>query len=246
MVLTVQSSGGTGTGPASFYLRGTNSEFSGLSNGAIVTPTTAPTGLTGAVVVRGTGSVSLSPVINGDGVAFAGVSQGNTDTAFLSFPGPQVGSLFNVNQGDLTLYVKSSYSFAQRQALPMQNYRYVFDVYDSTGELFRFFISTSGGRLIVQYATGSRTSGAYYYVPVGQEDAMFGLGVVAKFRVTWNGGTNVLYWNDAQVATFAYAAATPNWGASSSFVIGGTAVPAYGGGYYKCDDAIADFQMNGN
>ncbi len=231
---------------STFYLRGNNTEILGTTNGSSVVPTNAPTGFTGSVVVRGTGSVAFSPVVNGDGVVFEGVSSPNTNTAFLSFSGAQVGNVFNVNQGNLTFYVKSSYSFAQRQALGSSNFREVFDVYDSTGELFYFESLTSGGRLIFQYKTGSRSSSGYYYVPVGQEDAVFGLGVVAQFQLKWNGSTNVLYLNGAQVATFAYTPATPNWGAASNFTIGGTGVPLYGGGYYKCDDPIAEFQMAGS
>jgi hypothetical protein len=174
----------------------------------------------------------------------------NTNSAFLSFSGASLGSVFNVSQGDLTFYVKSSYSFAQRLALPANNSRYVFDVYDATGELFRFLVLTNQGRLVAEYTTGSRVSGigstvsgSYYTVPVGQEDAMFGQGVVAKFRLTWDGSKNVLYWNDVQVATFTYTAATPNWGASSSFAIGATALGNHGGGAYTCDDFIAEFQL---
>jgi hypothetical protein len=244
----------TGTGQAAvsstFYLHGNNSEILGTTNGSSVVPTNAPTGVSGSVVVRGTGSVAFSPVVNGNGVGFGPGGAQNTNTAFLSFSGAQVGSVFNANQGDLTFYVKSSYSFAQRQALPPNNSRYVFDVCDGTGELFRFLILTNQGRLVVEYTTGSRVSaiggtvsGSYYSVPVGQEDAMFGQGVVAKFRLTWDGSHSVLYWNDVQVATSPYTAATPNWGASSSFVIGATALGNHNGGGYTSDDFIAEFQL---
>jgi hypothetical protein len=155
--------------------------------------------------------------------------------------------VFNVNQGSLTFTVKSSYSFAQRQALGTNNFREVFDVYDSTGELFYLKSLTSGGRLIFEFLTGSRTGSAgYYYLPVGQEDAMFGLGVVAQFQLTWNGSANVLYFNGTQVATFPYTPATPNWGTASNFTIGATGLPLYTGGYYKCDDPIAEFRMAGS
>jgi hypothetical protein len=144
----------------------------------------------------------------------------------------------------MTFYVKSSYSFAQRQALPANNYRYVFDVNDGTGDLFNFYILTYNGRLLVRYTTGSRVNGGYYYVPAGQEDAQFGQGVVAKFRLTWNGSTNVLYWNDVQVATFGYTVATPNWTATSSFTLGATSLGTLNGGYYTCDDPIAEFLIH--
>ena len=121
----------TGTGQAAvsstFYLHGNDSEILGTTNGSSVVPTNAPTGVSGSVVVRGTGSVAFSPVVNGNGVGFGPGGAQNTNTAFLSFSGAQVGSVFNVNQGDLTFYVKSSYSFAQRQALPANNSRYVFE-----------------------------------------------------------------------------------------------------------------------
>jgi hypothetical protein len=198
----------------------------------------------GSLVVRGTGSILYSPVVNGDGVAFEGVSSPNTNTAFLSFSGASVGSVFNTSQGDLTFYMKSSYSFAQRQALGSNNFRMVYDVYDATGELFFFESLTSGGRLIFEYKTGNRTGMAgAYFVPVGQEDAQFGQGVVAQFRLTWNGTKNVLYLNGTQVATYGYTPSVPNWAASSNFTIGVTSLSFAGGGYYKCDDPIADFQI---
>jgi hypothetical protein len=241
-IVTLAGTGQTAGSPT-FYLQGNNTEILGTTNGSSVIPINAPVGLSGSLVVRGTGSVAFRPVVNGDGVAFAQGGPQNTNTAFVSFAGAPVGNVFNVSQGDLTFYVKSSYSFAQRVALPAANYRLVFDVYDSTGELFMFESVTLNGRLIMQYRTGSRVSAGYYYVPVGQEDAMYGQGVVAKFRMTWDGSKNVLYWNDVQVATFGYTPSTPNWGSSSSFVLGSTSLGFYNGGYYTCDDAIAEFQI---
>ena len=94
------------------------------------------------------------------------------------------------------------------------------------------------------YSTGSSVTTTYYYVPVGQENQLFGKGVAAKFRLTWNGATNTLYVND-QVARAAtpYTKATPNWSSSASFTISGQSTRVYGGGYFACDDAIAEMVL---
>src|SRR5581483_10108828 len=119
-----------------FLLHGNNTEILGLTNGSVVTPTYGPSGLSGSVAVRKTGSVAFSPAINGNGVVFGVGGQQNTNTADLSFTGTQLANIFDVNQGDLTFYVKSSYSFTDRVALPALNFRYVFDVNDGTNRLF--------------------------------------------------------------------------------------------------------------
>jgi hypothetical protein len=235
--ITISPSGGS-----IFSLKGNATEIPGKVNGTVVTPTTAPAGVTGSLKVKGTGSFAFTPVINTDGVTFGPGGQTNTNTSFMAFPGVQVGSLFNPTHGDMTFYLHSAYSFAERQALPAPNYDYVYDVYDNSQRLFSFYVSTSSGRLAFTYATGGATQ-TTYYVPIGHEDALFGKGVVAKFRLTWDGTNNVLYLNDA-VARGAtpYTKAVPNWTSLSLFTFGASA--PYAGGFFALRDAVGDFSMN--
>src|SRR5215469_14934482 len=51
-----------------FSLNGTSTEIKGLTNGSVVQPASAPSGLTGSVVVKGKGSVAFSSVVSGAGV----------------------------------------------------------------------------------------------------------------------------------------------------------------------------------
>ena len=160
---------GTGlqAGAPSFYLRGNSSDVPSLANGGIVSPENLPAGLTGKVVVRGTGAATYAPLANGDGLSFTKGGQQNTNTAFLLFTGTPVSSLFNLSQGDLTFSMKSSHSFAERQtSVPVA---YVFEVDDGTQRLFYFEVSAQSSRLVFYFVTGGAS--AYYYVPIGQEDA---------------------------------------------------------------------------
>src|SRR5581483_5762058 len=195
-----------------------------------------------SVVVRGTGTVTLPAAVNGNGMLFTTGGQQNSNTAFLQFSGAAVGNVFNVNQGDITFYLKSSYTFAARLALPSYNYRYAFDVNDGTNRLFNFGVYASSGRLGFTYATGS-TAANSYRVPAGQEDATYGQGVIMKIRLVWNGTQNSLYVNDVLVQQANYTKGTPSWGSASAFTIGATCPPLYGGGDYASDDAIAEFSM---
>ena len=227
---------------AIFSLRGNSTEIPGTGNGAVATPTTGPAGFTGLLKVRGSGTFAFTPVLNGDGMIFGPGGQTNTNTAFLSFSGAQIGNLFNPSHGDMTFYLRSSYSLAQRLALPAPNYDYVFDVYDNSQRLFSFLVYTTIGRLEFSYSVGGATLYTYW-VPAGQEDAVFGKGVVAKFRLTWDGTNTVLYMNDVVVRPAApYTKAVPNWTSTSSFTIG-ACVP-FTGGYFALRDALADFTMN--
>src|SRR6185312_17056192 len=92
------------------------------------------------------------------------------------FGGAAVGDIFNTSQGQISFTLQSRYSFAQRQAVAASP-RYVFDVRDGNGtHLFYFITQITSGRLVFSYAASS-TSGAFYYVPQGTEDALFGIGV---------------------------------------------------------------------
>jgi hypothetical protein len=224
---------------AAFSLRGVGSELSSLQNGATVTPTAAPSGLSAKVVVRGAGSVTYAPLANGDGLAFNGTT--NANTAFLAFSGAPIGSLFNSAQGDLTFSLQSKYSFSERKtATPSE---VIFQVDDGTRWLCYFLISGSASNLV--FYVGVSGAGGYYVLPAGQEDMLFGKNVAVKIRITWNGSRAVLYVNDVSRLSFAYTPVASTWGANSSFTIGATSLNygGFGGGYYPSPDAIADFEI---
>ena len=134
------------------------SEVSGVTNGSIVTPSTAPPGFTGTVVVNGAGSVNFAPAQVGNGVYFLNCCT-NANNAYYRFTGATVGNIFNMNQGQITFYLKSKYSFAQRQA-SAGAYRYAFDVRDGNGHLFYFLTQAGSGYLTFSYmARGQRGRG---------------------------------------------------------------------------------------
>jgi len=227
---------------SSFSLRGISSELAALTNGAAVTPSSAAVGLAGKVVVRGAGSVAYSPVVNGDGLTFHNGGSQNTDTAFLAFSGAPISTLFNNQQpGDVSFTLKSSYSFANRLLVGgSRGDRYVFQVDDGTQTQSFFSISTAGSYLSFRFSLTAQTT-VIYYVPKGQEDAVFGNGVVAGIHLTWDGAHVNMQVNGVTVASLAYSAMTPTWSSSASFTIGATSLNSYGGGYMACDDSLADF-----
>ena len=111
------------------------SEVSGVTNGSIVTPAIAPAGFTGKVVVTPGGSVNFAPAQPGNGVYFLQCC-GNSANAYYKFSGTTVGSIFNVNQGQISFYLKSRQSFAQRLASGT-SYRQVLDVRDANNSVVR-------------------------------------------------------------------------------------------------------------
>ena len=223
-----------------FQFRGAAAEFARTTSGAAVTPTVLPAGLTGTLTVRGSGSVAFAPVTNTDGVFFRNGGQQNTNTAFVTFKGVPLAQLFAAAGGEVSFNLKSSYSFAERVALPASNYRCVYDVTDGTTRLFHFTVSSQYNRLIFSYMTGRSATSWYYYVPVGQEDTVFGKGVTANVRITWSGTSNQLYVNGRLVVSKTYTAAVAPVPASFSI---GASDSVYGGGYYASDDAIANFEV---
>ena len=148
-------------------------EVSGVTNGSVVTPNTAPAGFTGTVVVNGSGSVNFTPAQTGNGVYFLNCCV-NTNNAYYKFTGTTAGNIFNVNQAQISFYLKSRYSFAQRQSVA-GTARFAFDVRDGNGHLFYFFAQVSSGFLQFTCLVGGTEQ--YYYVPSGTEDALLGNGV---------------------------------------------------------------------
>jgi hypothetical protein len=224
--------------PPLFVLHGDPGEVSGTANGSVVTPPTAPPGFTGTVVVQGAGSVNFSSTQSGNGVYFLNCCT-NTNAAYYKFPSAAVGSIFNVNVGEISFDLKSRYSFSQRQASAAAP-RYAFDVRDNSKHLFFFYTQVVSGYLQFTYALGSAAQ--FYYVPTGTADALFGNGITLKVRLTWDGALMKLYLNDVLVKSSTYSKLTPNWTANSNFNIG-----AYEylnvGGYNSSDDIIDEFKV---
>jgi hypothetical protein len=225
--------------PFLLQIHGDASEVSGVTNGSMVTPSTAPAGFTGTVVVNGSGSVNYTPAQTGNGVYFLNCCL-NTNTTYYKFKGAAIGTIFNLKQGQVTFYLKSRYSFSQRQTSASAA-RYAFDVQDGNGtHLFYFLTQVSSGRLIFGYSVGGAAQ--FYYVPVGTEDALFGSGVILPVKLTWNGSTIQLYLKNNQVQSAGYTSSTPSWTSASNFDLGAYEYLTYGG-YNVSDDIIDEFTV---
>jgi hypothetical protein len=222
-----------------FEVQGNASEVSGTSNGSVVTPTTAPAGFTGVVVVKSTGSVTFIPAQSGNGVYFSNCCKGTND-AYFKFSGSTVGNLFNVSQGQVSFSLQSRYSFAQRKANAATP-RYSFDVRDGSGNhLYSFMTQVSGGRLQFNYMAGSPVQ--VYRVAQGTEDALFGSGVNLQVTIAWGGSAVNLYLNGTLVKSSPYNAPTPNWSSSTVFDLGALEYQAFGG-YNVSDDIVDNFTV---
>jgi hypothetical protein len=160
---------------------------------------------------------------------------------FYQFSGTTVGNIFHVNQGQISFYLKSRYSFAQRQASAAAP-RYTFDVLDGNGKhLFYFLTLVTSGYLEFAYAAAG--SGQTYFVPSGTENTLFGNGVILGVTLAWNGSSMTLSLNGKVVMTALYTATAPNWTAASIFDLGAYQYLTYGG-YYSSDDVIDEFTVN--
>jgi hypothetical protein len=222
-----------------FHMRMDASELAGTANGATITPETAPYGFTGKLARNSGGSVNFAPAQDGNGAYFLNCCA-NTGNAYYKFTGAGVGSIFNVNQGAVTFYLKSRYSFVERSALG--SYRTVFDVRDNdnTNHAFYFLTQAVSGRLMLFFNTGF--AGTYYYVPKGNEDSLFGAGVTVKVTLTWDGAVAKLYLNNALATSQSYTKKAVNWTAASTFDVGAWEYMTYGG-YDSCDDIIDEFTV---
>jgi uncharacterized protein (TIGR03437 family) len=214
------------------------SEVSGVTNGSIVTPAIAPPGFLGQVVVNGGGSVNFAPAQTGNGVYFLQCCD-NLTNAYYKFTGATVGSIFNVNQGQITFYLKSRQSFAQRLASDT-SYRQVFDVRDASTHLFEFNTQAVYGYLRFDYTLAGTQ--AYYIPSPGTEEVLFGNGITLKVTMTWDGSVAKLYLNDALVQQTPYVTPAPNWTAASNFDYGAYEYQT-NGGYDSSDDIIDEFTV---
>jgi hypothetical protein len=165
----------------------------------------------------------------------------NASNAYYQFTGASVGSLFNTNQGQVSFYLTSRYSFAQRTSNAALS-RYAFDVQDANGHLYYFLTQVASGFLQFTYMMAGTSQ--YYYVPQGTEDTLFGEGVSMKITLAWDGSNMNLYLNDTLVKTGPYPKPAPNWTAASLFDFGAKQYLTFGG-YNSSDDIISDFVVTG-
>ena len=166
---------------------------------------------------------------------------GNSANAYYKFSGTTIGSIFNVNQGQISFYLKSRQSFAQRLASATSS-RQVLDVRDANTTLFGFNTLATSGYLLFGYTLGGVSS--YYIPPFGTEEALYGNGVTLKVTMSWDGSGARLYLNDTLVQQSWYATPTPNWSAASNFDLGAYEYLSYGG-YNASDDIIDELTVTG-
>jgi hypothetical protein len=163
-----------------------------------------------------------------------------TNTSFVTFTGAGLPSLFGTT-GQVSFALKSSYSFAERKALPAINHRYAVDLFDGTARRLTFSAyTTDTRRLVFTFYFGN--TWWRYRVPAGQEDVVYGKGVTARFRIAWDGTTASLYVNNVRVAGGPYTART-TWTSAASMTVGAAAPNVSGGGWYSCDDTLSDFEI---
>lgn len=218
-----------------FTLNGTASEVSGTNNGSTVTPAESA-GLTGKVVVNGSGSVNFSP---GGGVYFLNCCA-NSNNAYYKFTGSAIGNVFNLSQGQISFKLQSRYSFAQRQ-ISAASARNAFDVREGNGNhQFYFMTQIVSGSLVFYYEIAGTPF--YYYVPAGTEDRLFGSGVTLSVMLQWNGSTASLYLNGSAVRSASYVPAAANWNASSNFDLGAYEYLNFGG-FESSDDIVGQFSV---
>ncbi|HUI77446.1 MAG TPA: Ig domain-containing protein [Bryobacteraceae bacterium] len=215
---------------------GSASEVASVQTGSAITPTVAPSGLAGKVVVNGTGSVNF---VAGSGVYFLNCCA-NTNNAYFKFTGAALAGVFGIPQGQISFTLKSHYTFAQRQSTAAAQ-RYAFDARDGSGlHQFYFYTQVVSGALVFYYGVGG--TALSYTVPKGTEDQLFGTGVSLNVLLGWNGSMASLYLNDVPVKSAAYVPATSTWNGSSNFDLG-----AYeyltSGGYNVLDDTIGNFSV---
>jgi hypothetical protein len=222
-----------------FQLQGKTTEVSSLRNGSTVTPESSA-GLTGSLVVNGTGSADFVTSKAGNGVYFLNCCT-NTNNAYFKFTGAAAGNIFNTKQGKIAFTLQSRYSFAQRQAIASTP-RYAFDVRDGNGtHLFYFMTQVSAGVLYFMY--GAAGSDQYYWAPKGTEDALFGNGVALNVALGWSTSGLNLYLNGALVRSTPFVPVTANWTTASNLDIGAYEYLTYGG-FYGLDDAIGEFTVS--
>ena len=217
-----------------FLLHGEPAELSGTTNGSVVTPAVGPVGN----LVNTGGSVNFAPAAVGNGVYFVNCCNLRPN-AYYRFTGTQLASIVSA-KGEVDFTLISRQSWAQRRT--NSDYRSVFDVEDTTGhKVLRFFVDNNSGTGIRLFYAVPGTAQSYY-VPSGQEDAIFGLGKALAVKITWDGINMRLYQNGSLVQTTPYTPVTPSWSSQSVFTLGGANYYTYGAAN-ACDDIIDEFTV---
>jgi hypothetical protein len=212
-----------------FRIAGEPTELSGTADGAVVTPSTTPAGVTGRLRVSAPGAVRFAPATVGNGVFFQNCCS-HVGSAHYRFLGTGLGSIFNSNEGEVSFSLTSTRTWAQRQATP---FRTVFGVEDTAGNYLFSFVVSPGS---FAYRAGSFAAD-YYFWPRGQEDEFFGIGKTLNIRLVWNGFNRFLYVNEVLVRSTTYTAVAPAWAADSVFTFGGA---NYNGVASNVSDDIID------
>lgn len=184
--------------------------------------------------------MNFAPAASGNGVYFQQCCS-NSGNAYYQFTGAAVGSIFGTGQRQVSFYLKSRQSFAQRVASG-SSYRQVLDVRDASTHTLGFNTLTLSGFLLLRYTIWGLSG--YYIVPSGTEEALFGNGVTLKVTMAWDGSVAKLLLNDTVVKQTPYSTPTPNWSDASVFDLGAYEYLAYGG-YDSCDDIIDEFTVTG-
>ena len=225
-----------------FRLAGEPSELQGGPvNNATVVPAINTVPLLGKLIIAGSGTATFASAYLGNGVRFGQTGAQNQNTAFYRFTGTALANLLGRNQGDISFYLKSAYSFAERSANASDNIRWIFDAHDETARRFTFCVLVSGGRLLFLYQIAGSLLQTYP-IPPGQEDLVFGKSVIAKIRLHWDGSGVNLFVNDISVRSGPYTSVNANWTAAS-FTIGAVESRQGVAGYYASDDLIDEFEI---
>jgi hypothetical protein len=182
--------------------------------------------------------VRFAPGTSGNGVYFQQCCS-NTSNAYYKFTGATLGSIFSTDPRQITFYLKSRQSFAQRVA-SASSYRQVLDVQDNSAHLLGFNTMTLSGSLMMRYTIWGASG--YYIVPSGTEETLFGNGVTLKVTMSWDGSTAKLLFNDILVVQASYPMPEANWTDASIFDYGAYEYLTYGG-YDSCDDIIDEFTV---
>jgi hypothetical protein len=222
-------------------IQGNASEVSGVTKGSKVTPTVAPAGFTGTVVVNGTGSVNFTSVQSGNGVYFLSCCT-NTNDAHFKFGGATIGNIFNANQGQISFSLQSRYTYAQRKTNASAA-RYAFDARDGSGKhQFYFLTQVTSQGLEFSYLVGGVVHN--YFVPTGTEDTLFGNGVTLQVTIGWGQTGATLALNGTMVQSASYTAPAPNWTSASNLDLGAFEYSS-SGGYNVSDDVILNLTVAG-
>jgi len=215
------------------------SELSNTENNATVTPSIAPAGVSGALVLHGDGAAHFEATQSGGGIYFSKCCD-NSSSAYYEFNGASVGTIFDTNQGQVSFNLTSRSTVAQRMAAGVTQSVYDVRDQDPNNHLYGFSIGVAGGSLAFNYTVNNVPQ--TYYAPKGTEEALFGKGVSLKVSISWDGSNMKLYLNGKLAQSASYSKPSPNWSDASTFAIG-----AYKnldlGGFNACDDVIGAFSV---